>query len=122
MSDAFEKLAHQLHLIQTSVEAANEMAAQILRTEEDLFEVHLAAVLAEKPPAEAMLAYELSRHLKKWINIRHGYIPTYREISCGLKALGWQRRRFSYGMRWMPPSCPKPAAPELHDHEQQQDQ
>lgn len=119
MSDAFKKLAHQLRLIQTSVNTASEMAAQILATEEHLFEQHLTQVLAEKElPLQSR---ELYRHIKRRLYLRHGYRPDEREIAAGLKQLGWEQHRISRGMRWMPPTYPAPSTPEPHDHEQQQD-
>lgn len=122
MSEAYEKLAKQLRLIQTSVNTATDMAHRLLRTEEDLFQVHLTQVLTEKPPPLPMPARELYRHIKKWLHLRHGYRPDEREVAAGLKALGWKQHRVARGMRWMPPNPPAPSAPELHDHEQQQDQ
>lgn len=111
MTDTMQKLAHQLTLIRTSVQAASELVTkELLATEEQLFEAHLATVLSEQPPPVPMYAYDLNRHLKKWININYGYTPGYREIAAGLKALGWSKLRVSGGMRWMPPSDPAPSA------------
>jgi hypothetical protein len=122
MTEAYEKLAKQLRLIQTSVNTANDMAAQLLRSEEQLFEQHLNQILTEKPPPLPMPARELYRHIKKWLHLHHGYRPDEREVAAGLKALGWTQQRISSYLRWMPPNLTAPSSHEPPDPEQQQDQ
>ena len=108
MSEAYRQLAHQLRLIQTSVNTATDMAHQILRTEEQLFETHLAACLSAPDAPIGAYSRDFYRHIKAKLRLRHGYSPDEREIAAGLRQLGWQQHRVSRGMRWMPPSVPAP--------------
>lgn len=119
MTEAYDALAKQLRLIQTSVNKANDMADKILRTEEDLFQQHLQRVLTEKQLP--IWSREMYRYIKRRLYLWYGYRPDEREIRCGLQALGWEQHRVSRGFKWMPPNDPAPSNPEQHDHEQQQD-
>ncbi len=118
MSEAYEKLAKQLRLIQTSVNTANDMAAQLLRTEEDLFQQHLLRVLTEKQLPT--WSREMYRYIKRRLHLWYGYRPDEREIAAGLRALGWEQHRVSRGMQWRP-NDQAPSAPVPPDHEPQQD-
>lgn len=64
----------------------------------------LATVLSEQPPPVPMRAYELNRHLRKWLQLRFQVRPGYQTIAATLPQLGWSKIQTRQGPRWMPPS------------------